>query len=66
MNLIQVTRAMLNLEKQINIQQGYIARFGAENDKNPDKQWEQYKATAALYLNEWDSLKAKRDQLKAA
>jgi len=53
------------LESQIAIQQAYIAKCGADNDANSDKQWEMYKASAEANLAQWDKIKAMRDQLKA-
>lgn len=64
MNFAQITRAMQSLEAQISIQQNYIAKCGAQNDANPDKQWIEYKENAARYLAQWDMLKAKRDKMK--
>jgi len=56
---------MTALESQIAIQQAYIAKHGANNDANSDKQWEQYKSSAAANLAAWDKMKAMRDKLKA-
>jgi hypothetical protein len=64
MTLAQVTSAMQRLEITIAREQNHIAKFGKANDKDSDKQWEQYKAQAEANLKAWDIMKAKRDTLK--
>lgn len=66
MTLQQITNQMNALEIEISRQQKYIALHGEANDKDSDKQWEQYKQDAEYNLCKWDALKAIRDRIKVA